>query len=126
MLNCDHHDFAEREAMNAYLWAVLAAIISLGVGNVTGRIQQSEKDKLEQLQEFKDQVVKADKIQKQLDESQLALRTEQAKKQEVQTVEIVKWRTKYETKIQDPDIVKCVADSGLLDEYNAAFPTTSH
>jgi hypothetical protein len=112
--------------MNVYLWAVMAAFVAFGAGNVTGRMQQSQKDELAQLQGFHEQVLKSDEIQKKLDQSQSALRDEQAKKQQIQTVEVIKWRTKYETKMQDPDIVKCVADSGLLDEYNAAFPTAAH
>lgn len=54
------------------------------------------------------------------------LRIEQQRTAQVQTVEVIKYVTKYRDRVvRDPVIVECINDSGLLDILNATMPTVA-
>ena len=49
------------------------------------------------------------------------LAAEQSKAAEVRTVEVIKKEVVYRDRIKNPDTARCVADSGLLDIYDATL-----
>ena len=60
-------------------------------------------------------------LQAQLATRDAQLAAEQSKAAEVRTVEVIKKEVVYRDRIKNPDTARCVADSGLLDIYDATL-----
>lgn len=60
-------------------------------------------------------------LQGQLATRDAQLSAEQSKATEVRTVEVIKKEVVYRDRIKNPDTARCVADSGLLDLYDATL-----
>lgn len=102
------------------IWVMLIAIAS-SVSYLHGKSSQADADKLAQLEGFHELTIKANKLQKDFAESDKKLQEMQAA--EANRKPVIKWRTQYLEKVSDPDVAKCIDDSGLREEYNASFPT---
>ena len=64
-------------------------------------------------------------LQGQLATRDVQLSAEQSKAAEVRTVEVIKKEVVYRDRIKNPDTARCVADSGLLDLYDATLGLSS-
>jgi hypothetical protein len=60
-------------------------------------------------------------LQGQLATRDLQLAEEQQKKAQVRTVQVIEKEVIYRDRIKNPDTAKCVADSGLLNLYDASL-----
>lgn len=60
-------------------------------------------------------------LQGQLATRDVQLAAEQSKAAEVRTVEVIKKEVVYRDHIKNPDTARCVANSGLLDLYDATL-----
>lgn len=81
----------------------------------------AERDYLESVTAWQTSV---GKLARGLSERDAQLRIEQQRTAQVQTVEVIKYVTKYRDRVvRDPVIVECIDNSGLLDIINAAMPT---
>jgi len=60
-------------------------------------------------------------LQGQLSTRDLQLAEEQAKKAQVRTVKVIEKEVIYRDRIKNPDTAQCVADSGLLELYDASL-----
>ena len=60
-------------------------------------------------------------LQGQLATRDLQLAEEQQKKAQIRTVKVIEKEVIYRDRIKNPDTAKCVANSGLLDYYDATL-----
>lgn len=112
--------------LNRYLIGAGVALVALGGAWLHGYHVASvgaERDYMERVVAWQTSV---GKLARGLSERDAQLRIEQQRTAQVQTVEVIKYVTKYRDRvIRDPVIVECINDSGLLDILNAAMPTVA-
>lgn len=110
--------------LNRYIIGAGVALAALGGAWLHGHRVASvsaERDYLERVTAWQTSV---GKLARGLSERDAQLRIEQQRTAQVQTVEVIKYVTKYRDRVvRDPVIVECIDNSGLLDIINAAMPT---
>lgn len=105
---------------------ILAVSIGLFCGSLYGaylhgRSTATAEIESEQAKQHNKQWSELFALQGQLATRDLQLAEEQQKKAQVRTVKVIEKEVIYRDRIKNPDIAKCVADSGLFDLYNSAY-----
>ena len=105
---------------------IMAAAIGLFCGSLYGaylhgRSTATLEIEYEQAKRHNKQWADLFALQGQLATRDLQLAEEQQKKAQVRTVKVIEKEVIYRDRIKNPDTAKCVANSGLLDYYDATL-----
>lgn len=96
--------------------AMMTLVATFGYGHSVG----VDSERLSQSRAVQDARDERDSVVSALAERDQELAVEQARVAQVRTETVIKWEVIYRDRIKDPDMRKCVIDSGLLDLYDAA------
>lgn len=102
---------------NVILAGIMVTVYA--VGYFSGR----NTVKLDDFEEYKTLVKKRDNLQTELNDKDVALLEAQRERNELRDKKVTQYVTVYRDRIKDPDIAKCVRNSGLLDVYDATVST---
>ena len=94
---------------------------SLYVAYLHGRSTATSEIESEQAKQHNKQWSELFALQGQLATRDLQLAEEQQKKAQIRTVKVIEKEVIYRERIKNPDTAKCVADSGLLQLYDATL-----
>lgn len=100
---------------------VVATIVFLAATFTFGYSQGKKSVFLKQFEEYKLAIQKRDALQVKLDTSDVALLEAKKERDDARAKEVVKHVTVYRDKIKNPDVAKCVNDSGVWDIYNSTL-----
>ncbi len=100
--------------------------VSLYGAYLHGRSTATTEIESEQAKQHNKQWSELFALQGQLATRDLQLAEEQQKKAQVRTVKVIEKEVIYRDRIKNPDIAKCIADSGLFELYNSAHGMPSN
>lgn len=105
---------------------ILAVSIGLFCGSLYGaylhgRSTATSEIESEQAKQHNEQWSELFALQGQLATRDLQLAEEQQKRAQVRTLKVIEKEVIYRDRIKNPDTAKCVANSGLLDIYDATL-----